>query len=149
MLVSGKIKQKSVANERVSILIGETWISAFINADAKIAPEVKDLLRELIVGDEAQFECVENVSKKTGQTYRNIVGAIRVTRLDGPNVEVAPPSAPSAPSARVDASKGDSRDNMMRTSYCKDLMIAFPGEPEEELMERVDIIKRMATRLGE
>jgi len=125
MLVSGKIKQKSVANERVSILIGETWISAFINADAKIAPEVKDLLRELIVGDEAQFECVENVSKKTGQTYRNIVGVIRVTRLGGPNVEVAPPSAPSAPSARVDAPKeGDTRVRSMLVAYCKDLVVA-------------------------
>ena len=43
----------------------------------------------------------------------------------------------------------DSRDSMMRLSYCKDIMIAFPGETEADLFGGVEMVKKMALLMGE
>jgi hypothetical protein len=136
MTVIGRIKQKTVKNERVSLLVGETWISAFINAESKVPAEVKETLRELIVGDQAEFECVENVSKKTGTTYLNIVGVMRVKDVHD---DIESPVRPDGKQERK--VHGDAPDSMI-LSYAKDGAIKLlpEGSSSSTFLDYVEVI---------
>ena len=153
--VSGIIKKKSVKaglyGDKVSFLVGGNWLSAFAT-DKKLSQEVKDLLKNLSEGDEADFEVVENQGKD-GKTYLNITGIVKVTRLGGDTGEdmdyaVGHPEDKKE-DVRPTGQPKDSRDSMMRLSYCKDIMIAFPGETEADLFGRVEMVKKMALLMGE
>ena len=150
--VSAKILRKKVddgsfGTKRYSFMIayqGENkWVSAFADPK-KMPPDVIETLRGLGEGDRAEFALVENPSKDGQKVYLNIVGVVRETQLR--EDEASPVEIPSG-GKKVE--HRDSRDEMMRMSYCKDLMIAFPDEGEADLMGRVVIVKNMAKLMGE
>lgn len=150
MTISGRIEGKNVKSgtygDLVIFKVGGKSLSVFAN-DKKLTQEAKDLIRELSQGDEAEFTTYETTGKD-GKTYTNISGVVKVTRLGGDTGEemdygVKHPSQPESHKPK------ESRDEMMRMSYCKDIMIAFPNEGEIDLLGRVEIVKKMAKLMGE
>lgn len=140
--VSGKIKRKSVKDGRVSFLIADKWYSAF-TVGKFVTQEFQDTMRNLMEGDSVDLQ-IEDKQGKDGRTYSNIMGAVKVTNVR--DEEPEPVQSSGQPTHR---DSKDSRDEMMRTSYCKDIMIAFPKESEAELLGRVAMVKNMARLMGE
>ena len=132
--VSGKIKRKTVKagtyGDKVSFLIGANWVSCFAT-DKKLSEEVKQTLRELQEGDEAEFLVVENPGTNLkGETvvYLNIVGVERVTRIDSPaeeeyKVGSPPPNVPPVGRPEPQKESGDTRVRSMAASYGKDYIV--------------------------
>jgi len=114
--VSGVIQQKDVKatawGNKVAFMIGNRWYSCL---DKNIGDtHVKDLLMGLGQGDEVELDIVDNVSKKDGKTYANIVGATRVERIDKETGAKNPPKDTG----------GDERTRSMALAYAKDLCVA-------------------------
>ena len=99
----------------------EKWVSGFADPK-KFDPDTLQLLKDLAEGDRAEFSIVENVSKKDGKTYLNIVGVVRETDVrDDVNVPAVAPGVQSVGHGKPEAPKKvDSRDEMMMKSYAKD-----------------------------
>lgn len=120
--IEGKIKRKSVKatqyGDRVSFMVGETWISAFSN-DKKLNDVARELLKDLKEGDEAIFTIVENEGK-SGEKYLNITDILRIDRESGPpdyeEEEVRPGGQRKE--------SGDTRVRSMALAYVKDLWVA-------------------------
>ena len=143
--IEGKIKRKSVKatqyGDRVSFMVGATWISAFSN-DKKLNDVSKGLLKDLKEGDEAIFTIVENEGK-SGEKYLNITDILRIDRESGPpdyegEEEVRPGGHQQQGGQRH---KGDAPDSML-LSYAKDGAIALvkPGETAGSLVDNIRTI---------
>ena len=142
--IEGKIKRKSVKatqyGDRVSFMVGATWISAFSN-DKKLNDVSKGLLKDLKEGDEAMFTIVENEGR-SGEKYLNITDILRVDRESGPpdyDDEEAQPGGLKPQGGQ--RHKGDAPDSML-LSYAKDGAIALvvPGETAGSLVDNIRTI---------
>ena len=119
--IEGKIKRKSVKatqyGDRVSFMVGATWISAFSN-DKKLNDVSKGLLKDLKEGDEAYFTIVENEGKG-GEKYLNITDVVRVDREEAPpdyDDEEVQPGGRQPQDGRA-KERGDTRVRSMVMSY--------------------------------
>lgn len=143
MEISGKIQaiKFDVDMKRWSVLIGDTWISAFEKEDTD--PALKALMRELKKGDHVSIDATESVSKKTGKTYLNIKGIERViqgadiTSPPPPSGITAPPSAPvdhgtTAKGKAVQSGGYDATDlRISRGGACHDAATVVAAEIRE------------------
>lgn len=141
--VSGRIKRKSVKDARVSLNVNGEWYSAFVIGKG-VDPEFQEAMRGLMEGDSVDLQVEDNVGKD-GKTYHNIKGAVKVVQMR--DEEDVPP-VQSTGQPHKPESRGDFPYSMM-VSYCKDIMIAFPNDGELDLLERVELVKKMARLMGE
>ena len=68
MKITGKIKQISVKGIRHAFLVGENWLSIFLND--KVPEETKGFVESLAEGDECDFDVAINKTEKG--TFYNI-----------------------------------------------------------------------------
>ena len=119
MKADGIIQKKKVDatqwGNRISLFIGNRWYSAFDTAFKD--SHTKDLVHGLKEGDEVELDIVEKPNKnKPGEVFYNIVGAMRVDRVDKDGGKLPP----------VDKAAGqaDERNRSVALSYAKDLVVA-------------------------
>ena len=117
MKAEGIIQRKKVDStqwgNRVSFMLGNKWYSCF---DKNIGDtHTREMLHGLVEGDEVEFEVVEKPNKnRPGEVFYNIVGAVRVERIDKETGAKNPPKDTG----------GDERTRSMALAYAKDLCVA-------------------------
>ena len=120
--VSGVIKRKSVNatawGNKVAFMVGNRWYSCLDKNIGDI--HVKDLLMSLKEGDEVELDIVDNVSKKDGKTYANIVGAVRVDRIDKDGGKLPPVDK----AGRDYSAESDKKDRGVALRFAVDMYIA-------------------------
>jgi hypothetical protein len=139
MTASGVIEKKKVEDtqwgNRLSFCIGHRWYSVFENNLKD--QHTKDLLHGLKEGDEVDLDVVEKPNKnKPGESFYNIVGAVKVDRLgaDVPAREPSPAGSREA-SNRMDTDhrgESDTRIRSMALSYAKDWCISVNAQKDRE-----------------
>jgi len=126
MKADGVIQKKKVDatqwGNRLSFMIGNRWYSCF---DKSIGDtHVKDLLHGLAEGDEVELDVVEKPNKnKPGEVFYNIVGAVRVDRVDREGNKMAPPASKQV-AARDYEAESDKKDRGVALRYSVDMFIA-------------------------
>jgi hypothetical protein len=132
--VCGKILRKSAKSyawgDNVSFMVNGNWYSALVKKGEQ--NETTTLLRELAEGDEVELSIVEAENKKDpAKPYLNIVGVVKVSRLDYGEKVQAPDNMtrPVQPAGH----EGDTKIRSMALAYAKDWGIALldvPGRGE-------------------
>ena len=149
--LSGRIKRKSLKDNRVSFMVGDKWISAF-TVGPGVSEELREGLRNLMEGDNAEFTLLDREAKD-GKVYSNIIGVTKVMDINqdvpAPPANVPGPASvhPVGPSAPAGQGEGPTRVRSMALAYAKDWAIGQNANRQEgeESYSTNDIIE-MAKR---